>query len=190
MSADEADTDPVVAAVEEPEPVIPDIDEPGKINKDVIVAGLSNIARSSGGAFVYVSLDLVGKSISALNDLKTYQELKYINVKNNQLTSVAPLSELTNLLSANLQSNFIASIDDVKNDSIQLLQLDSNKLTSFSTGNPFPSLRALTLSKNSIATLTAMNAVFPLLEVLDLSNNQLTSLEVSLNQFIILLLYF
>ena len=44
--------------------------------------------------------------------------------------------------------------------------------------------------KNSIATLTAMNAVFPLLEVLDLSNNQLTSLEVSLNQFIILLLYF
>jgi Leucine-rich repeat (LRR) protein len=148
------------------------------LDDNQIKSGLSNLARSSNGRdYVYVSLDLIGKNLHTLDDIKTYQEIKYVNVKNNQLTSGSPLSDLANLVTANLQYNNITDFADMKSSSLQLLQLDNNKLTAIANSS-FPALRALTLSKNIIPNLGDLSSFYPALEVLDLSGNKLTSLAV------------
>jgi Leucine-rich repeat (LRR) protein len=153
------------------------VDEEPALDITTVKAGLSNISIASNGRdYAYVSLQLAGKHVKTFDLITDYKELKYLNLSNNELTSAAPLSELANLLTADLQANMLTNYDGADNKSLQLLQLDNNQITGLANVS-LPSLRALTLSRNQIPALEFGNNTYPCLQVLDLSYNRLKNLQ-------------
>lgn len=165
----------------------PDIDEKEEeqkvLAKSVIKTGLSNIRRCEGGVFAFVNLDLRAKQIDTLEgDLKEYKQIRHINLSQNELTDVKPLQELPNIQSLDLRQNQLATFDAAASSTLQLLRLDGNFVVAMADKS-FPSLLALTITKNNLTDLAGIYSSdrsasnYPKLEVLDLQSNQLTSVK-------------
>jgi internalin A len=106
--------------------------------------------------------------------------LRFINVSHNSIRTIESFNDLTSLQNLNLSYNELCDIDELNTlSALQLLQVDHNKLRSFPRYSQ-PLLVALTLSHNELTTLLPRAESLPTfsnLSLLDLSYNQLTSLN-------------
>merc|ERR1712224_659147 len=86
--------------------------QPTSLTMDVAAGGLSLLKDTNGSLnFNYTKLDMAGKMLIDLQDLHRYQDLRLLDVSNNQITDSSQISKLTNLLSAKLDNNQIASME-------------------------------------------------------------------------------
>ncbi|MDL2211803.1 leucine-rich repeat domain-containing protein [Erysipelotrichaceae bacterium OttesenSCG-928-M19] len=100
-------------------------------------------------------LDLSNTSIKKLdNDISKLTKLKTIVLRNNQLTSIAPLSKLTNLEHLDVSGNNIYVIKTLaKHSKLKYVDLSYNALTSFDDISKLTSLKTLNLSNNQLIYL-------------------------------------
>lgn len=69
------------------------------LTHDTIVPGLSLLCRTGDGlAHAFVKLDLKDKELTDIEALRKYVHLRFLDVSNNHLTDLSPLTSLAQLL--------------------------------------------------------------------------------------------
>eukprot|EP01051_Picozoa_sp_SAG22_P018877 SAG22_NODE_3312_length_1786_cov_2.332543_2_plen_213_part_00 len=102
--------------------------------------------------------------------------LTRLNLFNNQITDIAPLSALTSLTTLYLNSNKITDITPLSAlTSLTELDLQSNQITDLAPLSAMTSLNLLFLHKNQITDIAPLSALTSLTD-LRLSNNQITDI--------------
>lgn len=98
---------------EEVQQAQPEVEEPGQtLTKDDIAGGLTQLARTADGlSHAFVKLDLVGKDITDITAIQTYEHLRYISLANNKITTLKALSSLENLITLNAENNRLTDVD-------------------------------------------------------------------------------
>lgn len=137
----------------------------------------SMVSKSiSGDGFAYSRLDCVAQQICSIKLLEQYQHLRQIDLSGNSVEDVSPLSKLSHVLSLNLASNSITTIDSWAPEDLQhllFLDLSGNQLSSLPKLH-MPALRRANFAKNSIASCELFGG-HATLKGLVLSENKLTS---------------
>lgn len=103
-----------------PQPEEPEVDYgvpvkvPNILKEDQIAKHLSQIEKTyDGSSFAFVNLDLEGKEVEDLGyELASYQNLRFINLNKNKLTSVSNvIPKIPYLLTLTANNNQIKTID-------------------------------------------------------------------------------
>lgn len=163
-----------------PDAVVSDDDkqEAPSLKMSTLQKGLSGCERSSENrlGYAYSRLTLDKMDLTTLDgDIGQLKELRYVSLSRNSIEDITPLNLLPKLYALNLSANNISNFSLGSHLlELQLLQLDRNKLTQVSAIN-IPSLRALTVSYNSITSFSDLPS-FPNLSTLDASSNMLENL--------------
>ncbi|KAF4970690.1 hypothetical protein FSARC_2321 [Fusarium sarcochroum] len=125
-------------------------------------------------------VDISGNEVKSLSALKGLVHLRSIRADNNQLTSLDGLDTHDGLLSLRARDNLIEEVDfaTVKMERLTELDLEGNQISSIRNIKLAPALAKLRLSKNKLARFVVPSCIKALRQ-LDLSDNQLTSLDVS-----------
>eukprot|EP00930_Biecheleria_cincta_P065767 TRINITY_DN5165_c0_g1_i1.p1 TRINITY_DN5165_c0_g1~~TRINITY_DN5165_c0_g1_i1.p1 ORF type:complete len:325 (+),score=109.74 TRINITY_DN5165_c0_g1_i1:38-976(+) len=138
---------------------------------------LSQVSKSiQGDGYSYSRMDCVAKQICSIKLLEQYPHLRLIDLSGNSVEDVSPLCKLSHVLSLNLASNKIASIDSWAPEDLQhllFLDLSGNQLTCLPPLH-MPALRRANFCKNQIASCEQFGG-HATLKTLVLSENKLTS---------------
>lgn len=147
------------------------------LTKDLITPGLSQVETDADGTF-YRKLQVRGMHVGDLmGGLNAYTHLKYVDLRNNFISSLKPLSLLNNLLAIDFRQNIIDDISGFESQPyLQIAQLDNNEVKDLSKFN-HPHIKSLTMSKNRIKNFANINPdAVPALKMLDLNSNVIDSL--------------
>jgi len=149
--------------------------QPTSLTMDVAAGGLSLLKDTNGSLnFNYTKLDMAGKMLIDLQDLHRYQDLRLLDVSNNQITDSSQIGNLPNLLSAKLDNNQLAALDGIGlHNCLQLLSLKGNQLTALPELD-MPMLSYLILDSNQLTTLPSLERCTQL-KTIEARENQLTT---------------
>ncbi|KAH8179015.1 septation initiation network scaffold protein cdc11 [Sarocladium implicatum] len=125
-------------------------------------------------------IDISGNEVTSLSALKNLVHLRSIKADNNHLTSLDGLDGHDGLLSLRARDNDIAEIDfaDTRLERLADLDLGGNRIAAVRNLDKCPSLSRLRLERNELRVF-APKRVVKVLRVLDISDNCLSSLDVS-----------
>jgi len=124
--------------------------------------------------------ELTGRPIS-LEDLKLFPNLKGLDLKQNQLTDISVLSNLTQLGGLDLRSNNISDISSLAGlTNLNTLYLNNNQITDISALSDMSQLRKLILGFNSIEDISSLQGLTDL-EELSIPGNKVKSLSPLVN---------
>lgn len=122
-------------------------------------------------------LTLSGCQLSSVQALSSATGLTYLDLSNNTLRNITPLSFLSNLQELNLSHNAITGVSAVAGlPNLSVLDLSYNSISSIEALSGTTSLVRLNLSHNSIGLLTGIDTLTGL-TALDVSYNTLTEVE-------------
>lgn len=154
-------------------------EEEGDVALEENLMELSGIGKTVDGAGIaYFQLDCVGKKVTTIGLVEQYIYLRQIDLSQNRIQDVAPLSTLEFVLKLSLAGNEIESIDAWGPGQFQhLMHLDlsSNKLKALPKLH-MPALRTASFAQNEIATCLDFLG-HDCLQRLDLSQNSIGTLE-------------
>ena len=122
-------------------------------------------------------LTVIGKSITNMEEIRFFTDLKGLNCQENQLTSL-DISHNTALEKLHCKNNKLTSLDISQNTNLKILDCKENQLTSLDISQN-TALEYLYCSKNKLASLNLNHNIA--LEKLHCSDNKLTSLDISKN---------
>ncbi len=128
------------------------------------------------------SVDLSSNLITDFTNLGLMQSLLHLNLENNSIKDMKPLSNeeaFLKLQTLNMSKNKITELLPIKCPKLTLLNLNSNAIDKIETFDGHPRLKVLSLRANKINALTQLTAM-PALKELYLSENkirQFTGLE-------------
>ncbi|KAF4450143.1 Septation initiation network scaffold protein cdc11 [Fusarium austroafricanum] len=125
-------------------------------------------------------VDISGNEVKSLSALRGLVHLRSIRADNNQLTSLDGLDTHDGLLSLRARDNLIEEVDfaRVKMERLTELDLGGNRVSSVRNMEHAPALTRLRLSKNKLTSFVVPTCIKGL-RLLELSDNQLTTLDVS-----------
>ncbi|KAM0428597.1 hypothetical protein ACHAPT_006958 [Fusarium lateritium] len=125
-------------------------------------------------------VDISGNEVKSLSALRGLVHLRSIKADNNQLTSLDGLDTHDGLLTLRARDNLIEEVDfaRVKMDRLTELDLGGNQVSLVRNLEFAPALVRLKLSKNRLEDFTTASEIKGLRQ-LDLSDNRLTSLDIS-----------
>ncbi|KDO22682.1 hypothetical protein SPRG_10996 [Saprolegnia parasitica CBS 223.65] len=142
---------------------------------------LSRIDRTADNAgFAFTAVDINGKELGSLDQIKDFRHLRFVNVARNKLSDASPVTALEYLVHLNLAENSFREIPKLKNAHLKALDVSKNQLTAL-TGGESKSLEALKVNGNAITSLTGLGD-FPALKALEISQNAIAELAVFENQ--------
>jgi len=122
-----------------------------KLTEQLCGDSLSLLCKIGNGlSLAYVKMELKSKALTDISIISAFVHVRYLDISDNKLESLAPLSSLTHLLT---------------------LKADNNRLTTASLP-PMPYLQRASFQNNKITDTEGIT--HPLLEVLNLNNNQIT----------------
>lgn len=123
------------------------------------------------------SLQLENAGITNLNGLEQCTELSYLEVPENNLTSLLPLSEHTTLRDVDVTSNQLTSLEGLeKSKDMRLLYAGNNQITDISVLEDKEAITTLDLSDNQLQSLHGCERMIHLTEI-DVNCNQITDLQ-------------
>ncbi len=123
------------------------------------------------------SLDCEGYEISSINGLEYAMHLKYLNLRNNNITDISPIADLVNLKTLDLSDNRISDIGSMKNlIALENLYLNNNQISNLSVLSNLPNIYHLELTDNNIQDITALSSLVNV-HYLYLSNNQISDVK-------------
>nr|PIL97204.1 leucine rich repeat-containing protein [Toxoplasma gondii COUG] len=129
------------------------------LSGEILNSSISEVARTvDGSGYAFVRLNCSGKNITKIpEEISTYVHLRYIDVSDNHLDDILPLTKLPYVLSLNAARNNITDISCLADETC------------------LPSCAVLNLSNNSISTLCTI--ALPHLAKLTLDGNPFVSFE-------------
>ncbi|WP_318543938.1 leucine-rich repeat domain-containing protein [Marixanthotalea marina] len=144
------------------------IDSDGEINKQMLKADANTIGE----------LDLATLAHGAISDMsgiEGFVSLKKLSAYQHNIEQI-DLSFNVLLDSVYLAGNYISSIDVSNNINLELLDLSANNLVSVEGVTNLKKLKTLNLSFNYLEEISINN---PLLKILHISHNDLTSINIT-----------
>lgn len=121
------------------------------------------------------NLVLMSNNITSIEALKYYPKLKKLDLSNNTLSSVNTIGMMTELEALNLGNTGITNLDTLKNlSNLHELNISSNNITDLSSVT-LPGLEKLDISANQIVSLEILKKNI-LLKELNASGNQIVDL--------------
>lgn len=122
-------------------------------------------------------LSLVGCSLSSLAGLEALTELEVLDVSDNDLTSLSPISGLPSLAELYAAGNALTDCSDLSElTGLVYLDLSSNQLEDLSALTGMKRLRTLYVQRNTISDLAPLSGLTEL-TTLDVANNQVEALN-------------
>lgn len=115
------------------------------------------------------------KSISKIQNLQPYKNLKAIYLENNLIERIENIECLERLESLFLQNNLITKLENLLCSKLKILNLSGNKIERIEGLGHLKELQSLTLSKNMLRS-------FESLEHLGACSNTLTNIDLSDNE--------
>lgn len=144
------------------------IDSDGVINQQLLKSDAETVTELDISTFDY-------GSIKSLSGIEGFTNLKKLIANQHNINEIN-LSTNTLLETVFLSGNNLSSIDISKNINLETLDLSANELTEVVGLSKLNKLKDLDVSFNYLDEITVSNAS---LEVLHISNNDLTSLDLS-----------
>eukprot|EP00045_Choanoeca_perplexa_P014559 m.172301 g.172301 ORF g.172301 m.172301 type:complete len:407 (-) comp16715_c0_seq5:1239-2459(-) len=133
---------------------------------------LDMLGRTANGIdFAFIRCQIPERELTDINAISPFQHLQIVDVSSNSLSSLAPLNKLPCLISINAADNRLKSLDLGNFKYLQRLLLSGNKLKSIPTLE-CPLLEHLDVSNNQIKTWTSLNSFSSLLR-LDVAENRI-----------------
>ena len=123
-------------------------------------------------------LTLAECGLSTISGLEKAQNLTYLNLRNNTVRNLEPITGLVKLQELDLQHNALTSLTALSGmTSLETLNISYNSVSSLAPIATCVKLNWLDASYNSLATLGAVDNL-PALSYLSASNNSLTEVDV------------
>ncbi|ETV70860.1 hypothetical protein, variant [Aphanomyces astaci] len=110
------------------------------------------------------------------NALQSLAALEYVNVSDNQITSIGSLENLKKLEEINLGGNLLSSLSGNYPPNLTTLRVDRNKFADLSTLPLLPNLNEFYAQGNLLTDIAAVVSRMPQLESMDIRNNRIRSL--------------
>lgn len=124
-------------------------------------------------------VDISGNDIKSLSALKNLVHLRSVRADSNQLTSLDGLDQHDGLLSLRVRDNQIEELDfdDYALNRLTDLDVSNNHIHSVRNLNSLPCLSRLSIGQNNLRSFV-QECEYSTLRLLDVSDNQLTELDV------------
>ena len=140
-------------------------------NELAIIAALPNLKR----------LTLTDCELSTISGLENAQNLEYVDLSNNTIRNLEPLSYLMNLREINLQHNALTGLNALSGlTNLEKLDVSYNSLTSIAPIVTCTRLISLNANHNELSTLGSIDNL-PALNYLAVNNNALSDISVLAN---------
>ncbi|XP_027537178.1 leucine-rich repeat-containing protein 23 [Neopelma chrysocephalum] len=151
-----------------------EVPAPCPLTEEVLKEGLSLLSKTGNGlAHTYVKFEAKGKNLTDISLLKSFIHLRYVDLSENKLQDLSPLSSLTELLWLKVDGNLLTSACMQELSYLQVISFDRNRIKDME-GITHPRLATLSLKENKIQTMLGLSKdqLFSL-EVLELRGNKL-----------------
>ncbi len=125
-----------------------------------------------------ITLKSCGITDGVLEDISSMIWLEELNLADNFISDIAPITSFIKLKSLNLSGNVIKDITDLTDslNNLQSLDLSKNMLSDIAPLSGFAKLKSLNLSENLIEDISALSSL-SLLSELDISYNYVNKLD-------------
>lgn len=163
-------------AKSEPEEAEEEVREEVPLNDEIVAQSLSLLAKTGSGlAHAYTRFEASNRNLTDISRLEAFVHLRFIDLSNNRLRSVAALNRLKFLLTLKLDSNELSTLDLQPLTYLQTLSVSNNRLRS-AAGIEQPRLETLNLNHNQIDTCVGLeHTKLPNLVTLEMRENRLTT---------------
>ncbi|GAB9473043.1 hypothetical protein Gpo141_00010206 [Globisporangium polare] len=146
-------------------------------NVQAYMEGLSRLDRVvDDSGYAFTALDVVGKELVSLEPIRNYPHLLFVNLAQNQIVDVTPLTELQ-YLAVDVSQNQISTLQGFQSNSLSSLKINGNSLENLSGLSGLTSLIILEASRNNIENLSSLSGETSKLEHLELQENKISSLD-------------
>uniref|UniRef100_A0A8C5P4H6 Leucine-rich repeat-containing protein 23 n=1 Tax=Jaculus jaculus TaxID=51337 RepID=A0A8C5P4H6_JACJA len=151
---------------------------PTPLTENLMKEGLSLLCKTGNGlAHAYVKLELKDRDLTDIYLLRSYIHLRYVDVSENHLTDLSPLSCLTHLLWLKADGNQLQSAGLKELPYLQIASFAYNQITD-TEGICHPRLESLDLKGNRIRFVTGLDPQkLNSLQTLELRGNQIESTQ-------------
>lgn len=160
----------------EPEEAEEEAREEVPLNDEIVAQSLSLLAKTGNGlAHAYTRFEASNRNLTDVSRLESFVHLRFIDLSNNRLRSVAALNRLKFLLTLKLDSNELSTVDLQPLTYLQTLSLSNNRIRS-AAGIEQPRLETLNLNHNQIDSCFGLeHNKLPNLTTLEMRENRLTT---------------
>uniref|UniRef100_A0A663F245 Leucine-rich repeat-containing protein 23 n=1 Tax=Aquila chrysaetos chrysaetos TaxID=223781 RepID=A0A663F245_AQUCH len=161
---------------EEEEQVREAVLAPCPLTEEVVKEGLSLLCKTGNGlAHAYVKLEAKYKGLTDISLLECFIHLRYVDLSENKLQDLSPLSGLTHLLWLKVDGNLLTSACMQELPYLQIISFAHNRIKDME-GITHPRLANLSLKGNKIQTALGLShgQLFSL-QILELRGNMLES---------------
>ncbi|XP_025910111.1 leucine-rich repeat-containing protein 23 [Nothoprocta perdicaria] len=150
--------------------------EPCPLTEENMKEGLSLLCKTGNGlAHAYVKFEAKEKHLTDISLLQRYIHLRYVNLSENKLRDLSPLSSLTHLLWLKVDGNLLTSACMQELPYLQIISFAHNRIKDME-GITHPRLANLSLKGNKIkAALGLSQGQLFSLHILELRGNKLES---------------
>ncbi|MCJ1433437.1 hypothetical protein MMC27_002797 [Xylographa pallens] len=127
-------------------------------------------------------LDVSGNQIQSLHGFSSLVHLRELRADDNQIRSLDGIANLNGLIKLTVRRNALKSLEFGGYDLQRLVELDvqGNQITMVSGLHELPEIAHINLRNNNLTNLASDVAVaMPALRVLDISNNNVTDMDIS-----------
>ncbi|CEL93479.1 unnamed protein product [Vitrella brassicaformis CCMP3155] len=157
-------------------------EEGSVLEGDLLRSSLSQISKTvDGSGYAFARLDCSGKEVSSLAEaVGDYTHIRFVQMSNNQIKDITPVSRLPHVLSLNCSQNGITQLECLANPEgclpfCQTLDASTNAMEKL--GNlKMERLKRANVSGNQIASLEGFEG-HEAIEVLNLSKNKLINCQ-------------
>uniref|UniRef100_A0A8C0BR23 Leucine-rich repeat-containing protein 23 n=1 Tax=Buteo japonicus TaxID=224669 RepID=A0A8C0BR23_9AVES len=149
---------------------------PCPLTEEVLKEGLSLLCKTGNGlAHAYVKLEAKYKGLTDISLLECFIHLRYVDLSENKLQDLSPLSGLTHLLWLKVDGNLLTSACMQELPYLQIISFAHNHIKDME-GITHPRLANLSLKGNKIQTALGLShgQLFSL-QILELRGNMLES---------------
>uniref|UniRef100_A0A663M5D0 Leucine-rich repeat-containing protein 23 n=1 Tax=Athene cunicularia TaxID=194338 RepID=A0A663M5D0_ATHCN len=149
---------------------------PRPLTEEVLKEGLSLLCKSGNGlAHAYVKFEAKSKDLTDVSILERFIHLRYVDLSDNKLHDLSPLSSLTHLLWLKVDGNLLSSACMQELPYLQIISFAHNRIKDME-GITHPRLANLSLKGNKIQTALGLShsQLFSL-QILELRGNKLES---------------
>ncbi|XP_032851573.2 leucine-rich repeat-containing protein 23 [Tyto alba] len=149
---------------------------PCPLTEEVLKEGLSLLSKTGNGlAHAFVKFEAKYKDLTDISLLERFIHLRYVDLSENRLRDLSPLSSLTNLLWLKVDGNLLTSACMQELPYLQIISFAHNRIKDME-GITHPHLANLSLKGNKIQTAQGLShgQLFSL-QILELRENKLES---------------
>ncbi|XP_071899464.1 leucine-rich repeat-containing protein 23 isoform X2 [Anas platyrhynchos] len=148
---------------------------PCPLTEEMLQEGLSLLCKTGNGlAHAYVKFEAKYKDLTDISLLECFIHLRYVDLSENKLQDLSPLSSLTHLLWLKVDGNLLTSARMQELPYLQIISFAHNHIKDME-GLTHPCLANLSLKGNKIRTALGLSQALFSLHNLELRGNKLES---------------